>query len=130
MDDQLDQLRMQPTTVPETLLSMVPVVLRVLEEGHAQFPLYLEFWNRATRDPAVWEASIEPYHRYRNFFAKMIQAGIEEGTLEEIDPRSGAALVVALGVGLIIQGLLDPEGAQWEQIADESVSILLNGLMR
>jgi hypothetical protein len=41
-----------------------------------------------------------------------------------------AQVIVSLAVGLVLQGVLDPHGADWEKTARESMHILMNGLAR
>ena len=46
------------------------------------------------------------------------------GALREQNPQ----VVIALALGLLMQGFLDPEGADWDQVTNEGFAILLNGL--
>ena len=41
-----------------------------------------------------------------------------------------AQVIVSLAVGLVLQGVLDPHGADWEKTARESMQILMNGLAK
>jgi hypothetical protein len=92
--------------------------------------MFLEFWNQAARDPAIWQATIAPYRRYRAFFSGLVEAGIAEGTLRSLDPEIAAHVIVSLAVGLVLQGSLDPEGADWGRVLEEGVRLLLEGLTR
>jgi hypothetical protein len=76
----------------------------------------------------VWQATIEPYRRYRDFFRGIVEAGIAEGSLRPVNPERAAEVLVALAVGLLLQGMLDPEGADWGEVMQEGVQILLSGL--
>jgi AcrR family transcriptional regulator len=97
-----------------------------LTDGHLQ--IFLEFWTKAARDPAIWQATIEPYRRYQTFLADIIKAGIAEGTLRRVNPEKAAQLMVSLAVGLILQSLLDPQGADWGRVAQDGIAMLLKGL--
>ena len=90
--------------------------------------MFLEFWSNASRDQKVWEATIAPYRWYQDFFSGMIEDGIAEGSLRPVDPETAALVVVSLAVGLMLQGLLDPQGADWGQVTEEGVKMLLRGL--
>ena len=79
------------------------------------------------RDPEVWGAMAEPYRRYRDYFASLIEAGIAEGALQPMNPETGASVVVALAVGLLIQGLFDPQGGDWARVSEEGMKVLLKG---
>jgi AcrR family transcriptional regulator len=115
-------------TVPEGLTQMAGMAQQIFQAGSGRLPFFLEFWSKAAREPVVWQATIVPYQRYRDFFASKIEAGIAEGTLQPVDPKVAALVIVALAVGLVLQGLLDPQGADWGQVAQEGVRVLLEGM--
>jgi AcrR family transcriptional regulator len=128
MDRQLEILGGEAADASDRLLSMTGIVGAILSEANVRLPMYLEFWTRSARDPAVWQRTIEPYRRYRNFFAGIVTAGVSEGTFQKVNPQAAASAIVALAVGLLVQGLLDPDGADWEQASREGMELLLNGL--
>lgn len=128
LDGQLTELRTARTPVPDKLLSMTEMIRQVFQAAHDQLPIFLEFWSQAAHDPAVWEATIAPYQRYRAFFAQMIKSGIAEGTLYPVDPDTTARVIVSLAVGLILQGLLDTEGADWGRVGEQGMQMLLEGI--
>jgi len=130
LDLQLTKLRDDMVNIPDGLISMAAVVQDVLPTAENQLPIYLEFLNRATRDPNILQAMIEPFHRYHAFFAEMIEAGISQGTLRQIDPSVAARMIISMGVGLLIQGLLDPTGSDWEWATEESIRIILGGMVK
>jgi len=130
LDVQLEVARAGAETVPEKLVQMAGMVRQVFETASRQLPIFLEFLTQAAHDPAVWQATIAPYRRYQAFFSSLIEAGIEEGTLRPVDPERPGQVVVSLAVGLVLQGMLDPERTDWGQVAEESVQILLEGIIK
>jgi AcrR family transcriptional regulator len=128
LDAQFAAIRADAASVPEGLLRMAGMVRQVFVVASGRLPMFLEFWNRAARDPTTWQATIAPYRRYQAFFSSLIQAGIAEGTLRPCEPDKAARVIVSLAVGLILQGVLDPDGADWGQAVEESVHMLLKGL--
>lgn len=130
VEEGLAAARASAATVPEQLTAMADVVEAVFAAGRGRLPLFLEFWTQAAHDPAVWEATIAPYRRYRDLFAGLICSGMDEGSLRAMDPTVAAQLLLALGLGLVLQGLLDPDGADWSNAVREGVAILLNGMQR
>ena len=128
MNAQLLTLSDDSANIPDRLLSMTAMLEIVRGSVGESFPIYLEFWTQASRDPEMWQATSEPYRRYRDFFAGMISAGIDEGSLRPVDPKTGASIIVALAVGLLVQGLFDPEGADWENVSEQGMKVLLEGL--
>lgn len=128
LDMQMEAARRGAATVPEGLRQMAGMAQQVFDVARGQIPLYLEFWAKAARDPLVWQATIEPYRRYRDFFRRVVEAGIAEGSLRCVDAERAAEVLVALAVGLLLQGMLDPEGANWGEVTQEGIQILLTGL--
>ena len=117
-------------TVPETLVSMTNLLPGVFAAAEDRLPMFLEFWLQASRDETVWKSIIDPYRHYQEFFSKLIQDGMEQGSLKPVDAQVAAQVVVSLAVGLVLQGVLDPHGADWEKTARESMQILMNGLAK
>ena len=115
-------------SVPERLFGLAGMVQHVFESAAGQIPMFIEFWRQAAKDPQVWQATIEPYRRYRMAFAELIAAGVAEGSLRPVDPDMVAQVLVSLGVGLLLQGVLDPAGADWGRTAEGAIAMLLEGL--
>lgn len=128
LDMQLEAVRAGAETVPEEMLRMAGTARQVFRVAGGQLPILLEFWTQAAHDPAVWQATIAPYRRYRDFFAGMIEAGIAEGTLRPVDSEMAAQVIVSMAVGLVLQGLLDPQGTDWGQVVEEGIQMLLEGI--
>jgi AcrR family transcriptional regulator len=128
LDEQLEGVRTEEANVPEQLLNMTGMIRQVFQVAQHQLPIFLEFWTKAAHDPAVWEATIAPYRRYRAFFADMIQCGVTAGQLRSVEPDTAARVIVSLAVGLVVQGLLDTEGADWGYVAEEGMHMLLQGI--
>lgn len=129
LDHQLDAFQTSMKSVPEGLHSMTGLLGTVLEVGGDALPMYLEFWSRATRDQQVWQETIAPFHRYHTFFGTLLQAGIDEGSIRQVDADHAARVLVAFAVGLLMQGLLEPEGEDWAEVAGLGMDMLMNGLM-
>ncbi len=130
LDTQLQELHAGHKPVPEELLDMTEMIRQVFYVAGDQLPLFLDFWSQAAHDPAMWEATITPYRRYRAFFAQMVESGITEGTLRPVDPDTAARVIVSLAIGLVLQGLLDAEGADWGRVAKQGMRMLLEGIER
>jgi len=130
LDAQLEAARAGAATVPQQFLHMAGLVQLVFQIADGKLPIFLEFWTKAGHSPAIWQATIAPYRKYRAFIARMVEAGITEGTLRPIDAEKAAQVIVSLAVGVLLQGLLDPQGADWGQMAEDGVRMLLEGLER
>jgi len=128
MDAAMSLMGESSADVPERIMAMSGIVNHLLQISDKDLLLYLEFLNRAARDQALWGELIKPYQRYRDAFGGLIQQGIREGSLPGVDPAAGSALIIGLAIGLLIQGFLDPQGADWVSVSREGISILLEGL--
>ena len=117
-------------TVPDTLVTMTNLLPGVFAAAENRLPMFLEFWLQASRDETVWKAIIAPYRHYQEYFSKLIRDGMDEGSIKPVDSQVAAQVVVSLAVGLVLQGVLDPHGADWEKAARESMQILMNGLAK
>ena len=117
-------------TAPETLMQMTEAFPYIFETAGDGLPMFLEFWLQASRDKKIWDASIAPYRRYHKYFTSLINRGVEEGSFFEVDPELASRMIVSTAMGLLLQSLLDPEGANWENVARDSTTMLVNGLLR
>jgi len=117
-------------TIPQTLIRMTNLLPEVFAAAEDRLPMFLEFWLQASRDERVWNAVIAPYRHFQEYFADLVKDGIAEGSLKPADSRVAAQVILSLAVGLVLQGVLDPHGADWEKTAGESMQILMNGLAK
>jgi hypothetical protein len=115
-------------TVPEELVLMTGMVRRVFQEAGGKLPIFLEFLTKAGQSPVIWQATVAPFQKYRQFFSHLIAAGIDEGSLRPVDPDMASNALLAFAIGLLALGLLDPYGADWGQMAQEGMRMLLEGL--
>jgi AcrR family transcriptional regulator len=130
LDAQLNALAEGPHNVPQALINMAGMMQNVFQVANEQLPMFLEFWTQSSRDPVVWQTTIAPYRRYQIFFTTLVQSGVDEGSIKALDPEAAARLILAMAVGLLFQSLLDPQGANWENMTKQSMQLLMNGLAK
>lgn len=130
LERQLEALRLGAPTVPEALFRMADMALQVIEMARERLVIFLEFMNQAIRDPRVWQAVITPYRRYREFFARMIEVGIAEGSLRPVNPETFANALLSLALGLLVQAVMDPNGADWSATLRQSLQTFLGSIQR
>lgn len=128
LDEQIQSILFTAPNIAEGLVRMAGVAGKMTVEAGGNLPMFLEFWTQASRDPAVWGATIAPYQRYQRVFAGLIQTGIDEGSLRVTDPNVAARMLLSLAVGLLLQASLDPQGADWPRTIEQSLRLLLSGL--
>jgi hypothetical protein len=47
----------------------------------------------------------------------------------EVDPELASRMITSTAMGLLLQSLLDPKGADWEKVARDSTSLLVSSLL-
>lgn len=129
-ETQVTALQTKKLSAADTLVAIAELAAPLFQDAIGQLPMFLEFWSQAAREPAVWEATIAPYARYRQFFTSLLAAGVVDGDLQPMATETAARMVVALALGLLLQSVLEPNAADWGQITQESVQIMLSGLLR
>ena len=128
LDQQLFNLTSAHESVPDSLTHMGGMLGFVFRSASGRLPMFLEFWAQASRDKEVWQATIAPYRRYQQQFAQLVQRGIDEGTLKTGNPQSTAWVIMALVTGVILQGLLDPKAANWDEVGQHGLQVIMEGL--
>jgi AcrR family transcriptional regulator len=130
IDKQMALVREVEVNVPEALSQMTRMLPEVYRAAMGGLPMFLEFLSHSYRDPGVLQAMASPHRRYREFFTAMIQEGIDEGSLREVDPDVVSRVIVALAIGLLVEGLVNPDEADWVQVAEAGIQLLTESLQR
>jgi AcrR family transcriptional regulator len=128
LDIQLFASRASQRTTPEALREMAGMASGIFEVAGGRLHMFLEFWSQANRDPVVWEATIAPFRRYQAFFTSFFENGITEGSLKPVDAQNAGRVALALAIGLLLQSLLDPKGADWSASFKDGIDMLLDGI--
>jgi AcrR family transcriptional regulator len=117
-------------TAPETFSRMTEAFPYIFETAGEGLPMFLEFWLQASRDKKIWQASIAPYRRYHKYFTSLIKKGVAEGSFAEVNPEIASRMIISMAMGLLLQSLLDPEGANWEKVSRECTMSVVGSLQR
>jgi hypothetical protein len=113
--------------VPTGFSQMSQLFGEVFTAAGGHLPMFLEFWTQSMRDPAVWEVVIAPYRNYQDLFAEFIQRGVNEGSLRPMDPQMAARWLLAMTMGLLLQGLVEPNEQRSEN-AQKGILLLVEGM--
>jgi len=130
LDDHFNKIRATSANPRETMLRMAGSIHIIFEAADGRLPMFVEYWSQASRDPLIWQATIEPYHRYINLIAELLQEMANAGKIKLSDANSQARVIVSVALGMILQGLLDTDNRFWSQMAEEGVRVVLDGLER
>jgi AcrR family transcriptional regulator len=117
-------------TAPETFMQMTKAFPYLFESAGEGLPMFLEFWLQASRDKKIWEASIAPYRRYHGYINSLIRKGVKEGSFAEVDAELTSRMIISTAMGLLLQSLMDPKGANWVKVARNSTNLLVNNLLK
>ena len=131
IDDQLVHARAANEPVTNSLTRMAETIGVVFQVASGQLPMFMEFMVQASRDAAVWDAAIAPYRRYQQRFAELIAEGQREGSVRaDMEPHIIAWVLISLAVGILLQGVVDPHAADWQQVTRQGIQMLLQGIQK
>jgi len=103
----------------------------IFRAASGQLPMFMEFMVQASRDEDVWRTVIAPYRTYQQSFASLIDQGKQEGSINpNVDSDQTALTLISLAVGILLQGVVDPQAADWERVTNDGVAIFLKGITR
>jgi AcrR family transcriptional regulator len=102
-----------------------------LREEPDFFPLYVEFWAAAVRDPKLRSRFAAGLGAFRDTFARQIEQGAEAAGVE-LPPgfaQRFGIVVNAVGNGMALEKLVDPDGVPDELLGD-ALALIFEGLAR
>jgi len=116
-------------SIPEALDQMAAISGGLFDALEGGFPILLEFWTQASRHPVVWEKAVAPYQRFLEYFTNLVQTGIDQGSFAPtVDPIQAARALTSVAMGLLLQAIFEPEGAQWQEVTRFSINMIVNGM--
>jgi len=128
LDEQLLAATQQTSSAAEAMRRIAGMSRVVFQSASGQLPMFLEFWSQSAHDPTVWKNTIAPYQRYREYFSLLIETGVAEGSIRKADTASAGPALMALVIGVLLQGLMDPAGADWSSVMEQGVGLLVRGM--
>jgi AcrR family transcriptional regulator len=131
VDARLFTQRKAGETVLELFTRMAKALGFVFQAASGQLPMFMEFMVQASRDESVWAATIAPYRRYQQQFAALVAEGQVEGNIrKDINPETTAQTFISLGVGVLLQSVVDPNSANWEKVIKQGVASIIAHIQR
>lgn len=126
----MQQVVEEQREVPDALMYLASLGKLLFLAGEKQLNILMEFWEQTRHDPDAWKAAGEPYARYQKFLSRIIQKGIDEGSLRPVDPEDVSRLIIAVATGLMLQGVLDTGGNAWGETIEKYIGLVLEGIRR
>jgi AcrR family transcriptional regulator len=105
--------------------------MELLHEEPDYFPLFMELWAAARRDPELRERLASRMGAMRDLNARLIEAGAADLSLEVPEGFADqmGVLINALGNGLAIEKLIDPDGVP-DELFGWTLALLFRALVR
>ncbi|MBM3710612.1 MAG: TetR/AcrR family transcriptional regulator [Actinobacteria bacterium] len=116
-------------TATEIIVDIVDKIQPAFEQYDKELPAFLELYLRAINDKDIKKPVMKSYKNFLAFFSQMlaieaIQSPAKPATDKE-NPEDIARILFALTIGLVIQGLMNPKGTNWNELAKKSVKMVL-----
>jgi len=93
----------------------------------AAVQLRADLWAEISTDDALRERFLAAMQQRRTRLAAMIAAAVADGEIVDVPANGLAAVLLALGDGLMLHRVLDPSGFRWPNVR-RAVDALLDGL--
>ena len=105
--------------------------MAILREEPDYFPLFVELWSAAVRDPELREKFAQRSAAMRDASARMIEEGAADLGLDvpEEDAQTLATVVNALGNGLAMEKTIRPDGVP-DELFGMTLAVLFEALAR
>ena len=85
----------------------------------------LSFWGRLSSDAEVRRLNAELYARYRAQCAKLLRKAGSSGAIARVDPKTMAAVLVGIVLGIATQHYFEPGGVDVDLAIEEAVACVL-----
>ncbi len=128
IDKYIESARKDSQSLEELIINIAGHARPFFIETSDELPLFLELWLKSSRDPRLRKRTIIFYEKYIGLFKGILESGVKNGSIKNVDPDRISRIIVAIAVGLMMQGLLDPGGTDWDGVAKDSSVLVLKGL--
>ena len=101
----------------------------MIERGDdpARLQIRADLWSEMSAGTAVREKWVAVVRARRAVLKRWIEASIASGELASIPANALAAILLALGDGLLLHAGLDPSGFRWGNVA-KALDAILDGI--
>jgi AcrR family transcriptional regulator len=115
-------------SVPQQVAAMAAGVNEIYHVAGTKWSILLEFWAKSKADPKVAHSTVDMIRRYQGFFQQVLERGVSEGSLQVNDSNLAATLMLSVVLGLLLQGILDPEGQDWGTLMQRVLAVLMESM--
>jgi AcrR family transcriptional regulator len=117
------------TTLEEQARGGADRWMQILRERPAYFPLFIEFWAYAVREPRVRERFAQRFAAFRATMSRLVLEGAQQHSLPltpQLAERLGI-VINALGNGLALEKLAEP-GAVPDELFGDMLVLIFQGM--
>jgi AcrR family transcriptional regulator len=128
LDRQFTAAQAGSESVPRQVAAMAAGVNEIYHVAGIKWSILLEFWAKSKADPEVARSTVDMIHRYQGFFQQVLERGVAEGSVQVKDANLAATLMLSVVLGLLLQGILDPEGQDWGALMQRVLAMLMESM--
>lgn len=111
--------------VTEIIFDIMDRIQPLFEQNEKQLPIFLKLYLDGISDKDLKKPVMESYKSFLTFFTQIVITGSKKDSIKNENPEEISKILFALTVGLLVQGLITPKGANWSELAKKSVKMLL-----
>jgi AcrR family transcriptional regulator len=129
----IDSMRVaaaRPTGVLDRLALIGEQTSRDYESMSRLMPLALEFYAVALRQKKVRRHLAVMYDEMLAILVPLIEEGVRNGELDDVDPRQAATLLLAAYEGLGLVWAISPKTVDWKTLGPQAMLLLCSGLKK
>ena len=125
MASQLSSIQFKSKNSVEILTEITEKMQPVFEQAGRQLPIFLELYIKAVNEPSLKKYVLKSYYSYLVFLTDVVSKGVEKDAVKKTDTEDISKILFAITIGLLVQGLINPQGADWGKLAKKSIRLLL-----
>lgn len=122
---QLSSIQFESKNSVKILTEIAEKMQPVFEHAGGQLPIFLELYIKAINDPKLKKYVLKFNTSFLTFFANAINGGVKKGSIKKTDTEDISKILFAITIGLLLQGLINPQGTNWGKLAKKSIGLLL-----
>jgi AcrR family transcriptional regulator len=123
----------EQVNIPDKKSDTIDLIMYVIEklspafrQSEEQLPIFLDLYIKAISDQTLKGYVLQTHDNFLLFFTDVLKNGMEKGNIKSGNPSQVSKILFSITLGLLIQGLIDPTGEDWKELAKTSIKMLLS----
>ncbi len=126
----LRELLEREVSAQKKLEIFVETTIKDLEKINPLMPILFDFWSLSVRKNTVNQAIKRYYQNFLDMIEPIIQQGIDQGELRQINVSETAIALGAIFEGTILLSFYFPETIDFEKQFRSNLDLIMEGLIR